>query len=131
LFIVLWLLRLTAQGGLISAVYRIEAGEKVTFRDSFSAGTRSLARLAGVNLLLYGPFVLIGMVGAALALVTVGGAVLSELSGSGGDLQTLFGGTALVLFCFACLACLMVPLMIVVTAVYPFAQREPYCRVWA
>lgn len=121
--IILWLLRLTAQGGLISAASRIEDGEELKFSDAFSAGTGHLVRLAGLNILMYGPFALLGLVAAAVALMTVGGAVLAELSSSAPDVEAFLGGTAVILFCFACLSCLMVPLIILVTAIYPFAQR--------
>jgi len=123
IFIILWLLRLTAQGGLISAASSIDAGETATFSDTFTSGTSHLPRLAGLNLLLYGPFALLGLLAGAVFLATIGGAVFTQLSDAPADLQALFGGTAIILACFACLTCLLVPVLIVVTAIYPFAQR--------
>ena len=49
--LILWLVRLTAQAGLISAAARIDAGEKVSFGQAFSAGTSYLLRFVGLNLL--------------------------------------------------------------------------------
>jgi hypothetical protein len=122
-FIILWLLRLTAQGGLISAAARIDSGETVTFSEAFSAGTGHLMRLVGINLLMYGPFVLVGLLTAGVSVATIGSAILSDLSGNVADLEAVFGGTAIIMSCLVCFACLLVPLVILVTAIYPFAQR--------
>ncbi len=124
IFIVLWLVRLVAQASLISAAARIDAGEKVSFGEAFSAGTGMLGRMVGINLIMYGPFTLIGLIAAVVALITAGGAIITELSGtSPGDFEAIFTSLGIILFCFVCLACLMVPLMIFISAIYPFAQR--------
>jgi hypothetical protein len=122
--IVLWLIRLTAQAGLISAAARIDAGESVSFGQAFSAGTGKLGRMVGVNLVMYGPFTLLGLIAASFALFTSGTAILNAAFGGGsGDPEAIFTSLAFFGACLACLACLLIPLMILVSAVYPFAQR--------
>ncbi|MCA9969121.1 MAG: hypothetical protein KC425_02845 [Anaerolineales bacterium] len=120
--IVLWLLRLTAQGGLISAADRIDRGEQVSFGEAFAAGASKLGRLIGVNLLMYGPFLLLGLLAFGVFGLTVGTAVLQELSGGSAAEEIL---TAFLGFfaCFGLLACLLVPLWLLVSLIYPFAQR--------
>ena len=51
--IAMWLLRITAQGGLIAAVKQIEGGEKSTLGQSFTAGVNYLPRLAGLNIAVF------------------------------------------------------------------------------
>ena len=122
--IVFWLIRLTAQGGMISAVSQIETGEKVTFGQAFAAGTSKLGRMVGLNVIMYGLFTLLGLLAAGFALGTVGAAIGAELAGaSSADVEALFGSLGVFGICVACLFCLLVPLLILVTAVYPFAQR--------
>lgn len=121
--IVFWLIRLAAQAGLISAADRLDEGEKVTFGEAFGAGTSLLGRMAGINLLMYGPFALIGLIAAGIAVATVGTAVASEITGSVTDPEALFGALGVIGICFALLACILIPVYIVVTAIYPFAQR--------
>jgi hypothetical protein len=122
--IVLWLLRLTAQAALISSAARLDAGETVTFGDAFSAGVRKLGRMMGINILLYGPFTLLGLLMVAFFLSMVGTAVVNEIAGgSATDIQAVLGSLGVLGACFACLLCLLVPLLILVSAVYPFAQR--------
>ncbi|MCP4424163.1 MAG: hypothetical protein GY803_06705 [Chloroflexi bacterium] len=121
---ILWLIRLTAQTGMIESVSRIEAGEKVTFGEAFSAGTAKLGRMVGVNVVMYGPFTLLGLITFGVGAATFGTAVAAGLSGaSSSDIEALFGGMGIAGICAACLGCLLIPLLIVVTTVYPFAQR--------
>jgi hypothetical protein len=122
--VVLWLLRLTAQGALISSAARIDAGETVTFGDAFSAGIRKLGRMMGINILLYGPFTLLGLLMGAFFLSIAGTAVMNEIvGGSAANFEAIMGSLGILGACIACLLCLMVPLLIVVSAIYPFAQR--------
>jgi hypothetical protein len=122
--IILWLIRLVAQAGMISAVSRIEAGEKLTFGEAFSAGVNKLGRMVGVNVVMYGPFTLFGLLAAVAGLATAGAAIGSEVSGaSPADLEALFGGVAFLWVCIGCVACLIIPLVLFVSVIYPFAQR--------
>lgn len=120
--IVLWLVRLTGQAGLISAVSRIEAGEKVTFGEAFAAGTAKLGRMAGLNLLLYGPFMLLALLSVGIFVGTAGAAVYEEAV-RGGNAEAIFASLGIFAVCLAGLACLILPLLLVVTIIYPFAQR--------
>ena len=122
--LVLWLVRLTAQGSLIASVVSLDAGESVTLGQAFSAGLGKLKRLVGLNVVMYGPFALAGFIVGAIFFVTAGAAVLTELSGgSATDVEAVFGSLGILAICFGCLGCLLVPLLVLVTAVYPFAQR--------
>ncbi|WP_420627912.1 DUF7544 domain-containing protein [Candidatus Leptofilum sp.] len=117
--IVFWLIRLAAQGGLIEAVDRIEAGEKMSFGSAFSAGVARIGGLVGLNLLLNLPFILFGLViGGGFAFV--GFSLFQE----GGNMTEAMAGTISILaICGGLLACLLVPLGLIVTFLQPFAQR--------
>lgn len=126
LFIVLflWLLRLTAQAGLISAAPRLDMGEKVTFGEAISSGIGNLGKFVGINLLLYGPFVILGSVlvgvGVALGIAILG----SSLPGSGeGIFGIVAGSLAIIVVCIGLLFCILLPIWLVLSVIYPFAQR--------
>lgn len=122
--IVLWLVRLIAQAGMISAVDRIEAGEKLTFGEAFSAGVGKLGRMVGVNVIMYGPFTLFGLLAGGAGLATAWTAISTAAAGANqSDIEALFGGLGIFWVCVACLACLIVPLLLFVSVIYPFAQR--------
>jgi hypothetical protein len=122
--LIFWLIRLTAQAGLISATWRLDTGEKVRFGEAFSAGTGYLPRMLGINILLFGPFWLIGLVGLAIFIASFG-AYFTALpdTGGGGPLGALGGAFALVGLCAAVVACLLIPVWVIVAVVYAFAQR--------
>ncbi|MCA9946670.1 MAG: hypothetical protein KC449_24480 [Anaerolineales bacterium] len=117
--IIFWLIRLSAQGGLIEAVDRIESGEKMSFGKAFSAGVNRLTSLAGLNLLLNGPFILLGLIFAG-----IGGSFFVSAMRQGGELTEAMGQTfAILAACGGLLACLLLPIGLVVAIVLPFAQR--------
>lgn len=117
--IVFWLIRLSAQGGLIEAVDRIEAGEKMSFGKAFSAGMSRLGSLAGLHILLNAPFIVLGLLFAG-----IGSSFFVTAMRQGGEISEVMGGTfAILLACGGLLACLLVPLGIIITIVLPFAQR--------
>lgn len=123
LAIVFWLVSLIGQAGLISSASRLDAGENTTLKSAFSDGVSKLGSMVGLNLVLYGPFLLLGIVAFGFMAATIGTAVIGELSGSDVNFDAiapLFGSSFI---CFALLACLMVPISIVISIVYPFAQR--------
>lgn len=127
--IILWLVRLAAQASLISAVERIEAGEKMTFGEAFSAGVGKLGRMVGLNVVMYGPFTLFGLLAAGAGLATAWTAFSSAAAGaSQSDIEAIFGGIGIFWVCIACVACLIVPLMLFVSVIYPFAQRGTILR---
>lgn len=119
LAIVFWLIRLAAQGGLIEAVDRIDSGEKMSFGTAFSAGVAHIGSLVGLNLLINLPFIIFGFIFAA-----VGGSVLVTAMRQGGEISEAAGGTfAILSICGVVVACVLVPLGIIIQIVYPFAQR--------
>jgi len=116
--IVFWLIRLAAQGGMIEAVDRIEAGEKMTFRTAFSAGVGRMGGLVGLNLLLNAPFIIFGLIFAGLGISFF----LSAVQGNGAiDAPQRMLATFAV--CGGLIGCLLVPLGLLVLIVQPFAQR--------
>lgn len=118
--IVFWLIRLTAQGGLIESVDRIEAGEKMSFASAFSAGVGRIWGLAGLSLLLNAPFFIFGMIFLGAFFF----AFLIPLVQSGGTISEGVGGVfSFLAICGGLLTCVLVPLGLVVLIVQPFAQR--------
>ena len=107
--IVIWLISLTAQAGLIDAVDHIDEGGSSSFGEAWAAGVSKLLSLVGLSLLLAIPFVLLGLMAAAVGI----GAVFT-------DGAALFGVLGIVI---ACLACLLVPLGLFIQILYPFSQR--------
>lgn len=122
LAVVLWLIRLAAQGGLISAVSHIEAGERVGLGQAISIGMRYLMRMIGLNLLLYAPFIVLGFLLLAASLV-VGAGALGMIFTDGEFFRVLLTSSAILTACLAIILCILLPLLIVITAFYPFAQR--------
>ena len=121
--LVLWLLRLTAQAGLIDAASRLDGGEKVTFGEAFAAGWHRLGRMIGLNLVLFGIFIIITVVVVVLSGIAIGGS-FAGMAGSGNDMGALFatlGASFIALFC--CLLCVIVVFGVFVSILYPFAQR--------
>jgi len=121
--IVFWLLSLVGQTGLISSAARIDAGEKATLGEAFGEGTSKLGKMVGLNLILYGPFILIGLIAFGGAAVLIGPAMFAEMSGTGGNFDAVAGALGGFFVCFGLLACILVPLGILVNIIYPFAQR--------
>lgn len=120
--IILWLVSLSAYGGLIIGATQMEQGSgKPTFRSAFGAGWRRIGRLVGMSIVLYiipviiGIVLVIGLIGAAGGAAFVGAGMENP-----GALTTGLGGLALV---FLCLLCLLVPFIIVLSLIYPFAFR--------
>ncbi|MBK8901725.1 MAG: hypothetical protein IPM53_11115 [Anaerolineaceae bacterium] len=117
--IVFWLIRLAAQGGLIEAVDRIEAGEKMSFGSAFSAGVARIGGLVGLHLLINLPFIIFGLVFGV-----VGGSFFMTALRQGGEISEATGGTfAILAVCGGLVGCLLVPLGLLVQVIYPFAQR--------
>ncbi len=113
----LWLLRLIGEAGMIESVDRIEGGETLTLKDGFRAGTSHLKKMVGLNLLLYGPFLLIG-------LLIFGGFAFFIIGSIGTESEELLaGGFGLFGLCIVPLICLLGIASLVVNFVYPMAQR--------
>lgn len=124
LAIVMWLIRLIAQAGLISSVARLDRGETSSLGESLSTGLSHLWQFLGLNILVYLPFWIIGGVFFGIGIFAFGAAIASALTGAAGEeMGALAGGFALVAVCVVALACLLIPLYVVATIVYAFAQR--------
>jgi hypothetical protein len=121
--LILWLVRLVAQAGMIDAAARLDAGEKMNFGRAFSAGTAKLLPMAGLTLVLYAVFVILAIVTLIAVFFTVGAAVAGALAGTEPEWEALLGGFSLAALCIGLLVCLSVPLYVIVSVIYPFAQR--------
>ena len=121
--IVFWLIRLTAQAGLISAAARLEDGEKVSLGEALGAGLSKLGRMIGIYILLYGPFILLVVVIVGLALLLAGAAIGYEFSNASEALESVIASLAIVIACVALLFCILLPLVLLVSIFMPFVQR--------
>ncbi len=118
----LWLLRLTAQGGLISAVKEIEGGQKSSLGQSFGAGVSYLPCMVGLNILINLPLMMIGLLLFGLFFGTVGFTVFGTAIESG-NFESLMGSMGMFFLCFIPLACLTIPLAIILGIWEKAAQR--------
>jgi hypothetical protein len=121
--IVFWLIRLTAQAGLISAADRLSAGEKVSLGEALGAGLGKLGRMIGIYLLLYGPFIFLAVILLGSALLLAGTAIGFEFANATEGLEPIWASFGIVITCVALLFCILLPLLLVVTIILPFAQR--------
>lgn len=121
--IVFWLVSLVGQTGLISSAARIDAGEEATLGEAFAEGTAKLGKMIGLNLVLYGPFILFGLIAFGVIGALVGPAVFAEMAGTGGNIDSVAGAIGGFTVCFGIIGCLLVPVGILVNIIYPFAQR--------
>ena len=113
----LWLLRLIGEAGMIESVDRIEGGETLTLGDGFRAGTSQLKNMIFLNLVMYGPFLLVGLLLFGGFLFLVVGSI-----GSGSD-EVLAGGLGIFGLCAIPIICLLAIASLIVNFVYPMAQR--------
>lgn len=129
LAIILWLVRLTAQAGMIDAAYRLDAGEKVTFGEALAAGWQKLLQMIGLNVVLFGIFFLLAIVGLVVFLAATGVGIGASAAGASamqneGEIFGLLGGLGMGLVALiCCLMCVFLLVAIVVSVIYPFAQR--------
>ncbi len=124
--IILMLVSLAANGGLISAVARLDDGEKVTLGEAFGAGTQAIFRLFGVSFLLWLPFVLLIILATVIGIVGAGGiAAASDLAN---NLDGLVAALGIVIVCLVALCCALIPLGIVVSVINEFALRGVMLR---
>jgi hypothetical protein len=115
--IVLWVISTIARGGLIASVDSIESGQKSSFRQGWGAGWRKVWTLLGISFIPAIPALILFVIGL-LALGTYGG--LYGLFGEDLDPAASFAGLGAV---FAVIACLLVPIMLLLAIVRNFAER--------
>lgn len=120
--IILWLVSLSARGGLIAGVAQLERGATApTMGSAFRMGWRRIGRLVGMTLVLYVvPAILFGVVMAGFLGAAGGLAYFSNSANDPGAMMAGLGGVALV---FMCLLCLLIPIAIALSLVYAFAFR--------
>ena len=112
--IVMWFIRLIAEGGMIHAVHDIENGGTSNFKQAFADGRKHMVDFFVVKLIfLIVPVVLMLIVGALI------GIPLMMSAGSGNVDESL----ALVIIPIVCLVCLFIPYNLLVGLLYPIAQR--------
>ena len=115
--LIAWLLSLIAQAGLIDGVQQIEQGGSPGLGGSLRAGGQHLGRMIGLNLILYAPVWLFGLIMTVIGLVAFAAIIVEQ------DATPLraFGILAACLVPVSCIAALY---GLIATFVYPFAQRS-------
>lgn len=123
--IAFWLLRLVAQAGMIQAAVDADNGRKTSLRQAFSAGTSHLLRFVGLDILTWGPFIILTIVLVVFFFVstgaTIGTLIEAEVS-DGAAAAAPFAGLALL--CAGLLLCLLAPLALLLIIIYALAQRS-------
>ncbi len=121
--IALWILRLTAEAGLIDAASRLDAGQKVTFGEAMRAGWGKIWSMIGLSLLMFGVVLAIIIVVMLIFGLSIGGTVAGGIA-AGEDMAGAFaalGAGLVALLC--CVICGIALLAIVLSIIYIFAQR--------
>jgi hypothetical protein len=105
--LVFYVIGLIARGGLIKGVRQIEVEGKTTFKASWLAGVGVFWSLLGLNVLLFLPFILIGIV-AVIVLATSSIVIFAPMMGGGQMPQNnaiagglFIGGLAMAALCTA------------------------------
>ena len=113
--IVLWFIRLIAEAGMIQAVADLENGVKTNFKKAFADGRPYMMKFFMTKLIIYGiPIILFILAFAAM------GFVIATAASSGGEFRESIFAWFIPIFC---LVCLFVPYNLVMSIVYPIAQR--------
>ena len=120
--IILWVVALSARGGLIGAVAQMEQGTgKPAFREAFRMGWRKIVPLVELTLILYlMPAILFAIITVGFIVTAGGMAFLAAGAEDPAAIGAGIGGLALV---FLCLLCVILPFVIAVSLIYPFAFR--------
>ena len=124
--LLLWLLRLAARAGLIAAAAELDgeppapAGTALGFGTALRRGSAFLTRLVGLDLLLYGPILLLILIPLAVLIAAVASAGIAAIEDPGA-----LGGIALIaVTCFCLLGCLALLWQLFLAFLYPLAQRS-------
>lgn len=126
--ILIWLVSLAAKGGLIGSVARLERGAPVDgFGQAFRIGWHKVWRLAALTIVLFGIIILL-VLGLVLIFVLSGGALAAVFGTGGADESALFAGLGILGLCLLALLCLLIPLGIFLSLIYPFAMRGAVLR---
>ena len=117
IWIVLWAVSTIARGGLIASVDTIESGEKSSFSQAWRAGWHRAWTLLGISILPAIPGFILLLVGL-LALGAYGGFFALF-----GDTFAPLVGAAGLGITIAVLACILVPIVLVLSILRNFAER--------
>ena len=118
--ILLWLVSLASKGGLITSVVELDRGQSSSFGHAFRQGWRKLLPLVGMTVVLYSVVIILAIIMGIGFAGTAAAAIGASASMDSNALASLLGSAGLV---FLCLLCLLVPLSIVLSLIYPFAFR--------
>ncbi len=123
--ILLWLVSLAARGGLITAVSDLDKGQRSSFGQAFRQGWRKVLPLAGMTILLFAVLIILIIILAVVFAGTIAGAIAAGSSGDNQGIAAIVGSLGIAVLC---LLCLMLPLGIVLSLIYPFAYRGMMLR---
>ena len=114
--IVLWAISTIARGGLIASVDSIESGEKSGFRKAWGAGWEKAWALLGIGILPAIPALILFVVG----LMSFGayGGIIALFDEEFAQVSTAGLGITIAIF-----ACILVPIMLVLSILRNFAER--------
>jgi hypothetical protein len=141
LVIALFILRAALEGGLIAAAAQGAQDAHPTFREAWQTGRARVWRVLALNLI-FAAFVILLVLGLiALALLTVGGAILGGVFAGGAqnlpEASRIAAGIGWALFGLGVIALVAVPVAFILTTVTQFAQRaavlddQPVGTAWS
>jgi hypothetical protein len=141
LVIALFILRAALEGGLIAAAAQGAQDAHPTFREAWQTGRARVWRVLALNLI-FAAFVILLVLGLiALALLTVGGAILGGVFAGGAqnlpEASRIAAGIGWALFGLGVIALVAVPVAFILTTVTQLAQRaavlddQPVGTAWS
>jgi hypothetical protein len=120
--IALWLLRLTAQAGMISTVDDVESGVKASLGQAFSKGIKFMPRLLAINILLALPIIIFVTLFIFSLLVTVG--ATAGFASVEAAVEEMLAGGAIVFALICVFTCVAVIYGLIISLLEPIAQRS-------
>jgi hypothetical protein len=124
--IALWVLRLTAEAGMIDAASRLDAGQKSTFGEAMRAGWSKIWNMIALDLLVFGAVFLTIMFFIFLVVLTAGGSAAAFAGGasSGEDFWAPLAGLGIGLIgLICCMVCGLIILFILIGVITTFTRR--------
>ncbi len=119
--LLLWVVSLVAKGGLITAVYKTSVGKEMNLEQALSAGSERIWPILGMNLLLYLPFILIGIGIAASIFFMFAGVFMDTVNN--GSAESIMAGAGVFLVGFMFLFCILLIVGTFVQFINAFAYR--------
>ena len=120
--LIMYFIRFIAESGMIQAAFNIANGQESDFRRAFAAGRPFVFPMFGMRLLLSLPILIV-----ILVMLIVGAAVVAQMATAG---DPMAAGTTMLAFAplAGCVICLMVPISLFTSLLYPVAQRGMVLR---